>query len=97
MESVKAASEVYTPVGGTVTEVNDELTENDDFGLVNRSPQDEGWFAKLRINDPSELDTLLTEVGVWQRLSAGVALFGFISFWWLWIRLCVSNCVCVWR
>lgn len=57
VESVKAASEVYAPVSGEVTAVNEALA--DDPGLVNGSPEADGWFFKLRIADPKELDSLL--------------------------------------
>ena len=57
VESVKAASDVYAPVGGEVVETNGEL-ENDP-GLVNRSAEDEGWFCKLRIADRGELTQLM--------------------------------------
>ena len=59
VESVKAASEVYAPVAGGVVEVNEALA--DDPALVNRDPQGEGWFVKLRIENQSELDSLLDE------------------------------------
>ena len=59
VESVKAASEVYTPVGGTVTAVNDALS--DEPAKVNAEPQGEGWFFKIKIADPAELATLMTE------------------------------------
>ena len=49
VESVKAASDVYAPVGGEVVETNGELAN--DPGLVNRSAEDEGWFCRLRIAD----------------------------------------------
>lgn len=58
VESVKAASEVFTPVGGEIVEVNEKL--NDDPALVNGDPEQEGWFFKLRLSDPSELGDLLT-------------------------------------
>ena len=57
VESVKAASEVYAPVAGDVVEVNEALA--DDPALVNRDPQGEGWFVKLRIENQSDLDALL--------------------------------------
>ncbi len=57
VESVKAASDVYAPVGGEVVEINGDL-ENDP-GLVNRSAEDEGWFCKLRLADPGELTQLM--------------------------------------
>ncbi len=57
IESVKAASEIYAPVGGEVVEVNEAL--NDEPGLVNSSPTGEGWIFKLKIADEAELDALL--------------------------------------
>ena len=59
VESVKAASDVYAPVGGEVTESNAEL--GDDPALVNRAPEAEGWFFKLKLADPAELDGLMDE------------------------------------
>jgi len=59
VESVKAASEIYAPVGGEVVEVNAAL--NDEPSLVNSSPTGEGWFLKLRIADADELDKLMSE------------------------------------
>ncbi len=57
VESVKAASDVYAPITGEVTEANAAL--EDDPALVNSSPEDEGWFFKLTIADKSELDGLM--------------------------------------
>jgi glycine cleavage system H protein len=59
VESVKAASEVYTPVRGTVTESNTSL--GDDPSKVNNDPLGDGWFFKISISDTSELDDLLDE------------------------------------
>lgn len=59
VESVKAASEVYAPVSGTVAEVNSALA--DDPALVNSAPEGDGWFLKLRPSAPAELDALLDE------------------------------------
>jgi glycine cleavage system H protein len=59
VESVKAASEVYAPVGGEVVEVNEALT--DDPALVNGDPLGEGWFVKLRVADAAALDALMDE------------------------------------
>ncbi len=59
VESVKAASEVYAPVGGEVIEVNEAL--NADPSLVNAGAQSDGWFCKLRVKDPGELDGLMDE------------------------------------
>jgi glycine cleavage system H protein len=57
VESVKAASDVYAPVGGEVVEINGALEH--DPGVVNRSAEDEGWFCKLRITDRSQLTQLM--------------------------------------
>ena len=60
VESVKAASEVYTPISGEVIEVNDALEENPE--LVNTSPYEDGWFFKLRVSDENlgSIDSLMT-------------------------------------
>jgi glycine cleavage system H protein len=57
VESVKAASDVYAPVTGTVTEANPALEE--DPALVNSAPETEGWFFKLTLADPAELEGLM--------------------------------------
>ncbi|WP_449232362.1 glycine cleavage system protein GcvH [Azospirillum doebereinerae] len=59
VESVKAASDVFAPVSGEVIEVNHDL-ENEP-ARVNTGAQTEGWFFKLRLSDPSELDGLMDE------------------------------------
>jgi glycine cleavage system H protein len=59
VESVKAASDVYAPVTGTVTEGNGAL--DGDPALVNSDPEGDGWFFKLTLSDPSELDGLMDE------------------------------------
>ena len=59
VESVKAASDVYSPVSGTVTEGNAAL--EDDPALVNTAPESDGWFFKLTIADKGELDGLMDE------------------------------------
>jgi glycine cleavage system H protein len=59
VESVKAASEVYAPVSGEVVAVNDALAA--DPATVNADPIGEGWFLKLRLDDPKELDALMDE------------------------------------
>ena len=59
VESVKAASDVYAPVSGEVTESNPALA--DDPAIVNRDPEGEGWFFKLKLADTSELDGLMDE------------------------------------
>jgi len=59
VESVKAASDVYAPVSGEVTEGNRAVA--DDPSLVNSDPEGQGWFFKLRLDNPSELDGLMDE------------------------------------
>nr|WP_295371359.1 glycine cleavage system protein GcvH [uncultured Sphingosinicella sp.] len=59
VESVKAASDVYAPVSGEVTEGNQALV--DDPALVNSAAESEGWFFKLRLSDTSELEGLMDE------------------------------------
>ncbi len=68
VESVKAASEVYAPVSGEVVEVNDEIAA--DPAKVNADPMGEGWFIKLRLADPKELDGLMGEEA-YQRFVEG--------------------------
>ena len=59
VESVKAASDVYSPVGGEVTEGNAAIA--DDPALINRDPEGDGWFFKLKLADPSEVHGLMDE------------------------------------
>jgi glycine cleavage system H protein len=59
VESVKAASEVYAPVSGEVTEINGELEGNP--GLVNKEAQGGGWFAKIALSAPEEFEGLMSE------------------------------------
>jgi glycine cleavage system H protein len=59
VESVKAASDVYAPVGGEVIEGNAAIA--DDPSLINRDAEGEGWFFKLRLDDPGQLDGLMDE------------------------------------
>jgi len=57
VESVKAASDIYAPVGGTICAVNDDLTDKPE--IVNQDPYGDGWFFKLTPTDPADLDDLL--------------------------------------
>ena len=59
VESVKAASEVYAPIGGDVTAANSALT--DEPAKVNADPEGEGWFFKLKIADKSQIAKLMTK------------------------------------
>jgi glycine cleavage system H protein len=59
VESVKAASDVYSPISGTVIEGNPALA--DDPAIINNDPEGAGWFFKLEVTDPSELEGLMDE------------------------------------
>ncbi|HKC03228.1 MAG TPA: glycine cleavage system protein GcvH [Sphingomicrobium sp.] len=59
VESVKAASDVYAPVSGEVTESNPAVAK--DPALINRDPEGEGWFFKLKLSNASELESLMDE------------------------------------
>ena len=59
VESVKAASDVYSPVNGKVVKVNEAL--NDNPSLINKSPFDQGWIAEIEIKDEKQLDGLMSE------------------------------------
>jgi glycine cleavage system H protein len=59
VESVKAASDVYAPVSGEVIEGNQAIA--DDPSLINSAPEGEGWFFKLKLDNPGELDGLMDE------------------------------------
>lgn len=59
VESVKAASEVYAPLSGNITEINEDL--EGEPGKVNSSPMDDGWFFKMTVADASELEGLMDE------------------------------------
>tara|TARA_R110000868_G_scaffold1844_1_gene14536 strand:+ start:1699 stop:2076 length:378 start_codon:yes stop_codon:yes gene_type:complete len=59
VESVKAASEVYAPVSGEIVEVNSALEEDPE--LVNQAPTGAGWFMKIRISDPSQVEAMMDE------------------------------------
>ena len=58
VESVKAVSDLYSPVSGEVVEANPEVIDRPE--LVNESPYEEGWLIRLRLADPAEVDALLT-------------------------------------
>ena len=68
VESVKAASDIYSPVSGTVQEVN--LTLNDEPQLVNEDPYGHGWIFRLQPDDPAEVEYLLTADDYRQMLEA---------------------------
>jgi glycine cleavage system H protein len=59
VESVKAASEVYAPISGEITDVNRSIVN--DPSLVNSDPMGKGWLFKMKIADPSQIETLIDE------------------------------------
>jgi glycine cleavage system H protein len=69
IESVKATSDLYSGVAGTVTAVNDEL--GNEPGLVNRDPYGAGWIVKLKANDPAEVNKLLSVEEYLQKTGNG--------------------------
>jgi glycine cleavage system H protein len=60
-ESVKAASDIYAPVAGTIVEINEELEDSPE--TVNSDPYGDGWLFKIKMEDPSELENLLDAEG----------------------------------
>jgi len=70
VESVKAASEIYAPVSGTVTAVNEALAKEP--ALVNQSAEDKGWFFKLKLAKPGELDGLM-DAAAYRKFTEGKA------------------------
>jgi len=59
VESVKAASDIYAPVSGVVEEVNSKLA--DQPGLLNKSPEDQGWLCRIKVKDAAEVEKLMDE------------------------------------
>jgi glycine cleavage system H protein len=59
VESVKAASDVYAPLAGTITEINTAIV--DEPALINRAPEAEAWFFKLELSDPEDFADLMDE------------------------------------
>lgn len=68
VESVKAASEVYAPVSGEVVEGNTALEENP--ALVNQAAEGEGWFFRLRLRDPKEVEALMDQAAYDEHVAA---------------------------
>ena len=61
VESVKAASDIYAPVSGEITEVNEALSDEPE--MINDAPFEGAWIAKIKLSEPSELDALLDAAG----------------------------------
>jgi glycine cleavage system H protein len=70
VESVKAASEIYAPVSGTITAVNEALAKEP--ALVNQSAEKKGWFFKMKLTKPDELAALM-EAAAYKRFTEGKA------------------------
>lgn len=58
VESVKAVSDVYAPLSGTILEVNEEVVDAPE--IINESPYEDGWLIKVRLGEPSEIDDLMS-------------------------------------
>jgi len=67
VESVKAASDVYSPIDGEIIEVNEELATSPD--LLNRAPEAEGWLWKMKVADASQLEGLMDRAGYQAHVS----------------------------
>jgi glycine cleavage system H protein len=68
VESVKAVSDVYAPLSGEVTEVNGDLSDKPES--INEDPYESGWMVKVKLSDPSEVESLL-EVDAYKKLLEG--------------------------
>ena len=68
VESVKAASDIYAAVSGTVTAINEDLEEGPE--LINKDPYHDGWMFKIKMSDPAELEELLDAEGYQAQLLA---------------------------
>lgn len=68
LESVKAASDYYSPVSGAVVAVNEELPDSPN--LINEEPYERGWLVELELDDPAQLDKLLTAEKYTEFISA---------------------------
>lgn len=69
IESVKAVSELFTPVSGTITEVNQECLDNPE--ILNSDPYDRGWIFRIELNNPSELDELMDAAAYAEYVEGG--------------------------
>lgn len=67
VESVKAVSEVYAPLSGSVIEVNEEVVDAPE--IINKNPYDDGWLIKVRLSDPAEADDLMSDEEYTELLS----------------------------
>jgi len=67
VESVKAVSDVYAPLSGSVVEVNEDVIDAPE--LLNESPYEDGWLVKVKLSDPSEADELMSAEGYEEMLA----------------------------
>lgn len=67
VESVKAVSDVYAPLSGSVVEVNEDVIDAPE--LLNESPYEDGWLVKVKLSDPSEADELMSAKGYEEMLA----------------------------
>lgn len=67
VESVKAVSDVYAPLSGSVVDVNEDVIDAPE--LLNESPYEDGWLVKVKLSDPSEADVLMSAEGYEQMLA----------------------------
>ena len=74
IEAVKTVAELFSPVSGEVVEVNEAIIEHPE--IINRDPFEEGWFVKIKMSDPGELDNLFSVIELvsqeWQKGYDGV-------------------------
>ncbi len=69
IEAVKTVSDLYAPVSGRITEVNEELTDHPEG--INANPYGDGWMVKIEVSDPSELDMLMDADGYEEHVGEG--------------------------
>lgn len=67
LESVKAVSDIYAPLSGTITEVNEDVVDSPE--TLNESPYEDGWLVKVKLSDPSEADDLMDAAGYEELLA----------------------------
>lgn len=60
LESTKAAADIYSPLSGTIAEINEKLSQAPE--LINQSPEQEGWIYKIRLSNPAEIDLLMEQI-----------------------------------
>lgn len=61
IDSLKSSSEIFAPISGTIVEVNDKLKKEENCEIINKDPLGEGWIFVIEMDNPQELDTLMSE------------------------------------